>query len=600
MKSLKKVLIIINKSMKSLELDNINSKTLLSNYIQISPHASFVHIWIQADEADILKEINTKSDCLLLGDQSELNDFNETDYGASFAKIKYDFAKAKRPKLDIFSSLVALPPLYIYEDSKYIFLSSDIYSISDIVNDIHFSYEGLSQWLTIGHPIDNLTIFEGIKLIPAASHFSLSDSMSFRKVSSWSFPEKSHSFNSKEYVELQSDTFKKSLSWINKENSFLSMTAGLDTRAIFAALVDEGVKLEVSTMTSENIALDAITSRILCDHYGYKHHFIYLSDDFGSNLPKYIENASILSGGLSSIGLAQEVYYYQTSTNFGANRISGNLGNQICRKGVERISMRYADSSVFSQHFQHDLDQHNITRHWFEDNFNQDGILDYEFLLQKEVPFTSVSNYSIGAHYATQQSPYANRLLIENLRYYPDNPGASSKPISLRQMKFRDLKHRFLGHSRENSFQINVINSVGGLSASYPINWGWKASGGISPMGILIGTKALIDALTAGKYHNKFSRYLLNLFNIPGLHEYALPAVWLKIYLKDYVFDVFDSQIIRDSQLFDNAKMNALLNDFYIDDRKIHLAGQIMTALDVASAYKHFIHDKNASLKVLP
>ncbi|MBK7905614.1 MAG: hypothetical protein IPJ78_03530 [Gemmatimonadetes bacterium] len=93
-----------------------------------------------------------------------------------------------------------------------------------------------------------------------------------------------------------------------------------------------------------------------------------------------------------------------------------------------------------------------------------------EFILQQEVPFTLLPNFGVGSHFALQQSPYADRALIETLAHRPEETHATPARSKFR-LRLRDLKHRFVGEPEIHSFQRSLISSRGGVAASVPINW---------------------------------------------------------------------------------------------------------------------------------
>jgi len=61
-----------------------------------------------------------------------------------------------------------------------------------------------------------------------------------------------------------------------------------------------------------------------------------------------VMEASQLSGGLASVEQAHQVYVYQQLERFGSRRLSGYLGNQVGRRGVEGISIRNAEPCVLN------------------------------------------------------------------------------------------------------------------------------------------------------------------------------------------------------------------------------------------------------------
>src|SRR5690606_2612539 len=139
----------------------------------------------------------------------------------------------------------------------------------------------------------------------------------------------------------------------------------------------------------------------------------------------------------------------------------------------------------------------------------QDEHATLRYILTSEIAFSSVGNFSIGNHYAAQQSPYASRALIETLAGRPRRHSGPS--ASMLRMRLRDLRHRFLGEPATTSFQRTLVRRIGGAAARIPINWGWRPAGGVSAPGMIMGvaTFAGMAARATGLDAGRLRRPLL-------------------------------------------------------------------------------------------
>lgn len=292
-----------------------------------------------------------------------------------------------------------------------------------------------------------------------------------------------------------------------------------------------------------------------------------------------------MSGGLASLEQAHEVYFYRQLRHIGSKRISGNLGNQVGRGGVEGTSTRNADTSLLNRDVTRNS-QNEQKRHWLEELSNSTNAPLFKLLLQHEVPYTSVGNYCIGQHYAVQQSPYANRCLIETTTRRPVGTVAS-EIFSPSNARLKDLRHRFLGVDPTVSFQRKVILSQGGYVAKCPINWGWRAKGGISLSGLGLGMLALCDAYA--RRSNPLSKIMakgLALINAEGMHVFKQYDDWLAIHLHDFVHDTLCSKQVLESGLLNRKKIDQLLIEYYSEKKP--RAKDLIAALDLSLAIKHF------------
>jgi hypothetical protein len=152
----------------------------------------------------------------------------------------------------------------------------------------------------------------------------------------------------KTFLNRQVEAFTDSVRRMEVTSSVLSLTAGLDTRAVFTTLADQDRLVPAVTMSGVNRSLDARTAARLCRAYGVSHSLVTVGDRFARGLTDYVQEASRLSGGLASLRQAPEVYlHHQLGGSFDA-RISGNLGNQVGRGRTEGISTRRAELGILS------------------------------------------------------------------------------------------------------------------------------------------------------------------------------------------------------------------------------------------------------------
>jgi hypothetical protein len=123
-------------------------------------------------------------------------------------------------------------------------------------------------------------------------------------------------------------------------------------------------------------------------------------------------------------------------------------------------------------------------RHWFFKENPDKDLLSPHFIAPRKNLFAQLGNYCNGHEFVTEQTPYADRALID--MKYREPPSSREYPDSIKAIKLRDLKHRILGQSVKRSFQCRVVQQAGGFVANCPINWGWKVAGGYSPGGCIM------------------------------------------------------------------------------------------------------------------
>jgi len=520
---------------------------------------------------------------LILGDGSELDETSDCGCMASSACIDIDFA---RGLIEAYTSIVGLPPLFIYKGNGVMVLTSGLHLLSGVVNiRRELDDEAAYEMLEVGYPLEGRTLLKNVRMVTAGKILDIDSSMKCTISDGWCYPELEPLEDWGNFLDAQSEAFLRAVRQLDVDDSFLSLSGGLDTRAVFAALIKRGAKVPASTLSGQNLSLDARIAKSLCLKYQTPHFIVSLDQEFAKNLPEYTSEASRLSGGLASLEQAHEVYFYRQLRHIGSKRISGNLGNQVGRGGVEGTSTRHADTSLLNRDVTRNS-QNEQKRHWLEELSNSSNAPLFKLLLQHEVPYTSVGNYCIGQHYAVQQSPYANRCLIETTTRSPVGTVAS-EIFNPSHARMKDLRHRFLGVDPTVSFQRKVILSQGGYVAKCPINWGWRAKGGISLSGLGLGVLALCDAYACRS--NPLSKMMaqgLALINAAGMHVFKQYDDWLTVYLHDFVHDTLCSKQVLESGLLNRKKINQLLNEYYSEKKP--RAKDLIAALDVSLAIKHF------------
>ena len=519
---------------------------------------------------------------LLFGDDSELKDSTINDFLANGVRIKIDLRKNI---LEIKNSIVGLPPVYFSKNDQIYIIASDINAISETYNfDLYMDFQSIWELGYIGHIVDYKTLYKDIEMVRPGSIIQFSEKDDIDIKIGWKFELKDPCKNWDQYLELQADVFNNSIKDMDLSKTFISLTAGLDTRAIFASIAKLGLKIPAFTISGLNTSLDARIAGKLCRHYGNRHNIITINENFVNDLPKLSYEASKCTGGISSLGQAHEVYFYkQVPEHFDA-RLSGNLGNQIGRFGTEGVSLRNAELSIINDSVLSTLKNKKI--HWFQDSKLKDFEQFYKFLLNKEIPFSSSANYSIGNYFLIQKSPYSNNKLVEVAQRIPTYPG-NLKIQSIKKIVLNDLIHRFVGESNKYSFQLKNIRDVGGYVSRCPINWGMNAKKHMTLYGLFYGGLSLLDIILSKKsVGNEIIEKISKKVKIDGIHIFIPLSRIIKKSLKEFVIDTLSAKKIYESNLFNNKILeNNIYNFFKNNGRNTET---IIFAMDLAIAMNKF------------
>jgi hypothetical protein len=517
---------------------------------------------------------------LILGDDAEVAAFGSAANLAAGVPITIHEASGA---LVCHTSVVALPPVFIYRGPSTIALTSDIHLLRGLSGaSLGFDARAVTELGRYGHPVGRRTLFSDVELAPAGHRLTLDPLAGLTIERTWALPQAAP-LEWPEFLEAQASAFEAALQQMDARGSVLSLTAGLDTRTVFAALARQGRLIPAVTMTGARRSLDARIAARLCAAYGAGHEAVVFDRSFESSLPDLLEEASLLSGGVESLSQAPEVFLYRKLAGRYRARLSGNLGNQVGRGGTEGVSVRQADLAILGEAFR---DGARATDHWLLRGLAGDRHRAMEFVLENEIAHTLVGNYCIGSHHAVQQTPYASRQLIEILASSPARGGSRPGGSKLR-MRLRDLRHRFLGESAAHSFQRTLVAKWSGYAARCPVNWGWLPTGGISPTGALYGIATFAGMFARARGLDAGAlRALMDWSGLPALHDFRESRRWLRHALQHYVHDTVMSAANRNPGLFNIPVLDSVLRD--------HLSGRrdrydtVVFALDLSLATRFF------------
>jgi hypothetical protein len=491
----------------------------------------------------------------------------------------------KEEHIRILTSVVGLPPVFLFEIPDQLILTSDLSLLLSVPGiKLNFDPEGIADLLIIGHPINQRTLFRGIRVLSGGESIEIRADGQISASRIWNLPSLEPFREWDLYLDTQIEAFKHTTRKFDLSNSSLALTGGLDTRTILAALIQQNRAVPAYTTTGKVTSLDARIARGICESYGIEHTTVSLDEDFFQDLPGYWLEASRLSGGLSSVDLAIQVYTCKNLKGLYSANLTGSFGNQIVRRGVERIRMRKTDSRILDGYFRRKVIDRS-TIHWFLDVGARSGRLDYEFLVRNEATWAGIGGYCLGSSFAIQQMPYTNHHLIGICSRRPRSK-IDHSAFSFFQLRFEDICHRFLGEPESRSFQRKLVKRVGGPLASLPINWGWRPSGGISFQGIALGGLAFIDAFVSSRLpnHQGIRRAMVKL-NVSGLHNFKQYNTCLN-FMRDFVYEMLLSKSARETGIFNLKGIEGILNEHYLSGRD-H-SQTLSTALAILAAKEIF------------
>jgi len=483
--------------------------------------------------------------------------------------------------LTLTSSITGLPPVYFCDCEGQVLFASGVKPLLDSPRlNRRLDGKTVRALARGGRPPPGRTLFEGIRQVEPGTQLRIHPTGVVEELGKFCIP--ALDFEEEEqFVLEQIAAFRSAVSRLELEGAVLSLTAGLDSRAILAILAKEGRWIDAATICGERPAIDVIRASQLARECGFRHTVVRLDDKYRAMLPDLCEQASRFSQGLRSFDETPDLYLYRCLSGRYRARLSGLLGNQVGRSGTEGISTRGADFSILAPWLREGDESANT--HWMLDAAAGRPLGDPAFLIQVESCCSSQANYMVGFSEATQLCPYADRTLITR----KIARGTSSSQNSLRSIRIRDVTHRFLGTPSRKSFQRQIIAERPGPLSRIPINYGWRARGAPSVQGVALGIGAFLD-LSLGAIARRVPaarslRYWMRVDELAGFNH--APYLYRGL-MPEFVKDIFASADVRQSGLFDNNVLDAVVRTGLRD--RIHHA-TIVFALDLALAYRNFV-----------
>ncbi len=310
------------------------------------------------------------------------------------------------------------------------------------------------------------------------------------------------------------------------------------------------------------MSLDLRIAREVCRSLGLPHYTVMLDAEFRRHLRDLTLEAARLTGGVSSISQTADLYLYKMMGGSYRSRISGNLGNQVGRGGVESLSAHAPDERVLSHEVRQRL-RAKAMAPWFIGRLSASNYGD--LLFGEEVHYWSIPNYMVGSDRTLQLTPYADRRLMQLSRVSFGKDPQLQQP-TWKALRARDLRHRLAGTPGKYSFQRQFLIGYGAKAARVPLNWGWLAAGGWSPRWFASAMVSAADAAVV-----KFSktpgpmRPLAAFAAARSSHRSAL-ADWpqlLRQELRELALDSLGSQRIADAGIFDPSGLEKVMREHF-------------------------------------
>lgn len=239
-------------------------------------------------------------------------------------------------KVYVFNDFLARLPIYIYTDNSSVIISREARFILNLQNEIKYNKIGLGECLLFGYPLGEKTFFTGIRRIKPATLISIdlnTGNVDESILSDYNFEEKSNiNLDEADLIDNLINLFNAAVTnRTSGENpNILSLSGGLDSRAILSSLHQQNINFTASTYkgynpVSEN---DSRVAEQIAQKLNISWNLVEIDSPNGEEINKMIK----IKNGLNTLSSAFLLNYFSKlrfQFSGGINFLTGDGGDKV-------------------------------------------------------------------------------------------------------------------------------------------------------------------------------------------------------------------------------------------------------------------------------
>lgn len=243
----------------------------------------------------------------------------------------------RRKLVTLFNDRFGMGRVYIHEGKDEFIFGSEAKSLLMVRPDLRsIAEESLAEYLRYNCVTKDKTLFRGISLLPSASCWDFEGSVLPKRRNYFHFSdwEKQTALEPDEFYQ----TFSKTVSRVFPRYArganpvALSLTAGLDMRAIVAALHEDNRLVPCYTFGgSWGELFDISVARKIAKIYNQPFEAINIGSRFLKGFPEFARRTIYVSDGTHDAFGAHDVYFNEIARKIAPIRLSGKFGSEVVR-----------------------------------------------------------------------------------------------------------------------------------------------------------------------------------------------------------------------------------------------------------------------------
>ncbi len=449
----------------------------------------------------------------------------------------------------VFNDRYGMKRLFIHEGKEELFFASEAKALLKVLPETrNFDPIGLAEFLTCGCTLGSLSLYKGIRVLPAASLWTIvkgavaRKSVYFDRIE-WECQER---LDASRFAHSVIETFPAVVRRYAEAQLPLgiSLTGGFDSRMLMACLAMSPEELPCYTFGSmHRDTFDVSIARQVAKKCGQNHTVLVLGQDFLQDFPHYMEEAVYRSDGYLGLSGAAELYVNSLARDIAPIRLTGNYGSELLR-GARAFKSIMPKAGFITPDLNSYLRKAQQT---FEEFDKIDPI---SFALFQQAPYQGYGRLAIEESQVIMRTPFMDNDLVKLIYQRPAQYAAGT------ELSFCIIE-------RYRPDLIGIPTDRGDLGRG-------------SPLAKMIRS-AYYKALFKGEYWASHGMpqwvaaltghvpWLFPVNSLLGRHKFQHYRLWLRSELSEYVRDVLLSNV-RLSYYLDRRHIEEMINS--------HLKGQ--------------------------
>jgi asparagine synthase (glutamine-hydrolysing) len=243
----------------------------------------------------------------------------------------------REKRITLFNDRFGMGRIYIHEGKDEFIFGSQAKSLLKVRPELRsMEVESLAEQLRYNCVTKDKTLFKGISLLPSASRWEFEDSVLPKRRHYFHFNdwEKQPALNPDQFYQAFSETISRVFPrYARGANPVaFSLTAGLDTRAITAALEEGNRSVPCYTFGGGwGELFDVSVARKIAKIYNQPFQAIKIEDRFLTGFSEFARRTIYNSDGTHDAFGAHDVYFNETARKIAPIRLTGKFGSEVVR-----------------------------------------------------------------------------------------------------------------------------------------------------------------------------------------------------------------------------------------------------------------------------